>query len=112
MLTKEYERDVLRTAPTGNHSAHDKVTYALMGLCGESGEAMEVWKKAMYQGHELDIDHLISEMGDVLYYVTLAAIELGFSLDELMRLNVEKRKKRYPHGFDAERSKHRAKDDI
>ena len=111
MLTKEYERDVLRTAPS-NIDGDERLTCALMGLCGESGEAMDIWKKVLYQGHELDIDHMVSEVGDVLYYVTLAAIELGVSLDELMRQNVQKRKKRYPHGFDPERSKHRAKNDI
>lgn len=66
----------------------------------------------MYQGHEIDIEHFKKELGDCLWMIAEACDVLGTDLDEIMEMNIEKLKKRYPDGFSAERSLHRAECDI
>ncbi len=75
-----------------------------MGLCGESGELMDHMKKALFQGHEIDVDKIISEVGDVLRYVAAVATALNKDLSEIAQYNVEKLKKRFPNGFEEEKS--------
>ena len=80
---------------------------AVMGLAGEAGEVTDLVKKAVFQGHPLDINHLIEELGDVLYYLTWIAILLDIDISEIAFENMKKLTDRYPDGFDAERSIHR-----
>ena len=75
---------------------------SVMGLCGEAGEAIDIVKKWMAQGHELDKEHLKSELGDIAWYLAEAATALDISLEEVFQANIDKLKKRYPKGFDAE----------
>ena len=58
----------------------------LMGLCGEAGECMEILKKHRHQGHKLDREKLLDELGDVLWYVAEAAAGAGYTLDEVARV--------------------------
>ena len=81
----------------------------VMGLCGESGEAIDIVKKWLAQGHELDRDKLAKELGDICWYLAETATALDLSLEEIMEGNIEKLRQRYPDGFDAERSIHRIK---
>ena len=85
----------------------DILINSVMGLCGESGEAIDIVKKHLFQGHELDKQKLAKEMGDIAWYLAEAATALGMDLDDIFAANIEKLKKRYPEGFDAERSIHR-----
>ena len=80
---------------------------ALMGLCGESGEAIDLMKKHLYQGHDLDREKLIKELGDVAWYLAEAATGLGIDLSEVLQGNLDKLHARYPDGFDTWRSQHR-----
>ncbi len=80
----------------------------VMGLCGESGEAIDIVKKWLAQGHELDKEKLAKELGDICWYLAETATALGLSLEDIMAANIEKLKTRYPEGFDADRSIHRA----
>lgn len=80
---------------------------ASMGLSGESGECADIIKKVIFQEHELDKEHLAEELGDVLWYIAEAATAIGYDLDYIMETNIEKLKKRYPDGFDPERSIYR-----
>ena len=75
-----------------------------LGLTGESGEFADSVKKHLFQGHPIDVMNLAEEIGDVLWYCALAASALPFTLDEIAQRNIEKLKKRYPKGFEAERS--------
>ncbi len=77
---------------------------SVMGLCGESGEAIDIVKKHHFHGHNLDKDKLIKELGDIAWYLAEAATALDISLEEVLALNIEKLKKRYPEGFDKEKS--------
>lgn len=85
----------------------DKILNGCMGMCGEAGECIDALKKHMFQGHELDIEHLIEECGDCLWYIAELATGLGVGLDVVAERNIEKLRKRYPDGFDAEHSIHR-----
>lgn len=80
---------------------------AVMGLNGEAGECQEIVKKAMFHGHELDIEELLLEAGDVLWYLTELCNELGISVDTIAKLNLQKLKNRYPDGFTHEASRER-----
>lgn len=85
---------------------------SVMGLCGESGEAIDIVKKWMAQGHELDKEHLARELGDIAWYLAEAATALEIPLEDVLRANLEKLKKRYPDGFDPQKSLTRLQGDL
>jgi len=80
----------------------DRLLLAAMGLCGEAGEVMEIWKKHLISHKTLDRDDLLEEMGDVFWYFTLMMIDNGFDLDMIVEANMEKLRKR--QGENNERS--------
>ena len=90
----------------------DVLINSVMGLCGESGEAIDIVKKWMAQGHELDKEHLTKELGDIAWYLAEAATALEFPLDDILQANIDKLKKRYPDGFDAQKSLVRLQGDL
>ena len=74
---------------------------AAVGLSAEGGEFMEIVKKMVFQGKPWNDDnreHLIIELGDVMWYVAQACMALDISFDEVVETNVNKLKKRYPGG--------------
>lgn len=77
---------------------------ATMGMVGEAAETLEHMKKVLDQGHELDVDKLIEEGGDTLWYVAKLARACGITLEELAQRNIDKLRRRYPEGFDANMS--------
>jgi NTP pyrophosphatase (non-canonical NTP hydrolase) len=81
---------------------------ALLGLCGESGEDSEVYKKHVFQGHKLDKDKLVRELGDVLFYLGLAAYSLNIDIHTMFLANQEKLSARYGEGFMASKSVNRS----
>ena len=85
----------------------DVLINGVMGLCGESGEAIDIVKKWLAQGHELDKEKLAKELGDIAWYLAETAYALDIPLEDIFRGNIEKLKKRYPEGFAAERSVNR-----
>lgn len=88
-------------------SREDALLNGVMGLCGESGEAIDLVKKHRFHGHGLDREALAKELGDVAWYLAETAYGLDIPLEEIFRGNLEKLRKRYPAGFDPERSKNR-----
>ena len=93
-------------------SRRDVLINSVMGLCGESGEAIDIVKKWLAHGHELDKEHLVKELGDIAWYLAEAATALEVPLEDILQANLEKLKKRYPDGFDSKRSLIRLKGDI
>ena len=93
----------------------ERLTTAGIGLAAESGEFLEIVKKMVFQGKPWNDDnreHLIIELGDVMWYVMQACMALDVTLDEVIAGNVEKLKKRYPGGdFNVYHSENRAADD-
>ena len=84
------------------------VLNGVLGLAGESGECCDIVKKNRFQGHELNKEHLIEELGDVMWYIAETASGLGVTLEEVAQYNLDKLHKRY-HGnhFNKEDSIHR-----
>lgn len=85
---------------------------ACIGLSGEVGEFNDLIKKWVFHEKELDVEHAKKEMGDVLWYVAMMCEAFGWSMDEIMQMNVDKLKARYPEGFDVTRANNRANDDV
>ena len=111
MTINEYQELAMRTL-NPNLSQKDILINGVMGLCGESGEAIDLVKKHLAQGHELDKEHLAKELGDIAWYLAEAATALDIPLEDIFQANIEKLKKRYPEGFETERSLSRSKEDI
>ena len=97
----EYQRLAARTS---NTTGEDKICNGCLGLAGECGEVVDLYKKHRYQGHELDYSKMVEELGDVLWYVAEIASGLNISLGAIARRNIDKLRRRNPEGFAAERS--------
>lgn len=110
MTINEYQKAALRTADTSSFS--DLLINGTMGLCGEAGECIDIVKKWKFQQHEIDFAHLAKELGDVAWYLAVTAFAIGYNLETVMQMNIDKLLKRYPEGFDADRSQHREEGDI
>ena len=93
----------------------ERLTTAGVGLAAESGEFLEIVKKMVFQGKPWNDDnreHLIIELGDVMWYVAQACMALDIPFDDVIVRNVEKLEKRYPGGsFDVGKSEDRAPGD-
>ena len=89
---------------------------AAFGLTAESGEFTEVVKKIILQGkpyNEEKVFHMKRELGDICWYIAQACMALDTSFDEIMEMNVDKLKARYPGGeFDVHKSENRAEGDL
>lgn len=93
-------------------SRDDALKNAALGLSGECGEVVDMLKKFFYQGQELDIIHLMLEVGDVFYYLYWIGMLLDIDISEMYFANIEKLNKRYPDGFDTYLANHRAEGDM
>ena len=111
MQVNEYQKLAMTTLnPKLNRK--EVLINSVMGLCGESGEAIDIVKKWLAQGHELDRDRLAKELGDIAWYLAEAATALEIPLEDVFQANIDKLKKRYPEGFDVERSLVRLDGDL
>lgn len=114
----DYQEKALRTWNASNSVEHRLQNVAL-GLSGEAGEVADVVKKTVHHGHSLlrgdntrglpksegiHVHELAKELGDIMYYVSVGAHELGYTLQEIAEININKLSKRYPEGFSAEAS--------
>ena len=112
MTINEYQTAALRTAQTDKLTARELLLNSALGLCGESGEVADLLKKYHFQGHNLDLDHVAKELGDIAWYLAVGAYAIGYDLETILQMNVDKLKARYPNGFSADRSLHRAENDV
>lgn len=106
MTINEYQK-LAMTTQNPALSERDVLLNGVMGLCGESGEAIDIVKKWLAQGHELDKAHLAKELGDIAWYLAETATVLGLTLEEILQANIDKLRARYPEGFSTEKSLHR-----
>lgn len=111
MTINEYQQGALRTL-NKTLNPLQQLTDGLMGLNGEAGEAIDILKKHMFQGHSLDKEHLAKELGDVAWYLAITADAIGYELEAIMQMNLNKLYSRYPDGFKAENSIQRKENDI
>lgn len=101
----DYQQAAMRTA-----AEKDPVRLlqnGVLGLAGESGEVADHLKKHLFQGHELSRKHVAEELGDICWYVAVSSYAIGYDMEEIFRINVKKLMKRYPNGFEKERSLNR-----
>ena len=98
MTINEYQKLAMTTLNPAL-STDEVLINGVMGLCGESGEAIDIVKKWFAQGHELDREKLIKELGDVAWYLAEISHALGVTLEEVLERNINKLKERYPDGF-------------
>ena len=133
-MTVDYEKytefvNAVTSDESKDYSAFDKRTYdltkdipverlltAALGICAEGGEFTEVVKKIVFQGkpvNDENIFHMKRELGDICWYLAQACMALDTSFDEVIEMNVEKLKARYPGGeFDVHFSENRKEGDL
>lgn len=111
MTINEYQKEALRTE-SGMDNTYPRILNGLMGLNGEAGEAIDILKKHLFQGHDLNKEHLAKELGDVAWYLAVSADAIGYKLEDILQMNINKLKQRYPEGFKAELSINRNENDI
>jgi len=114
--SKDYQCFVESISSLNGKGANiERLLTAAVGISAEGGEFMEIVKKMVFQGKPWNDDnreHLIIELGDVMWYVANACIALGVDFDDVVKGNVKKLEKRYPGGsFSVEKSEVRAKGD-
>ena len=112
MTINEYQTAALRTAQTDKLTSNELWRNSALGLSGESGEVADLVKKHRFQGHDLDIDHVAKELGDIAWYLAVGAYAIGYDLETILQMNVDKLKARYPDGFSTGCSLHRDKNDV
>ena len=133
-MTVDYDKyiefvNAVTSDESKDYSAFDKRTYELtkdipverlltaaLGICAEGGEFTEVVKKIVFQGkpvNEENIFHMKRELGDICWYLAQACMALDTSFDEVIEMNVDKLKARYPGGeFDVHKSENRKDGDL
>ena len=115
--SKDYEAFVYRIQELeGEEFPTERLLTAAVGMSAEAGEFTEVVKKIIFQGKPVtdeNLFHLKRELGDIMWYVAQACIGLNVSLDEVIEMNVDKLKSRYPGGeFDVHQSENRKEGDV
>lgn len=98
-----YQDNARLTANDGGTRKERLANWAL-GLAGEAGEVADIIKKHVYHGHNLELEELKDELGDVLWYLANMSYDVDLWLSEIAEGNVEKLRGRYPKGFSKERS--------
>ena len=110
MTGNEYQELAARTI-NKDLLKRDTEFHALHGMVGEIGELHSIYQK-MYQGHEVKEEHLKKELGDLLWFIAEYCTANDWKLEEVMRLNIDKLKARFPEGFEIEKSLHRKEGDV
>lgn len=110
MTANEYQKLAARTMNQWL-KVDEWEAHALHGMVSEIGELHGIYQKE-YQGHKIDEKHLKKELGDLLWFIAEYCTANGWELEEIMRMNIDKLKARFPEGFEAEKSLHRAEGDI
>ena len=111
MEVNAYQKLALRTL-NKDLTTKEQLADGLMGLNGEAGEAIDILKKHLFQGHDLDKKHLAKELGDVAWYLAVSADAIGYDLEVILKTNIDKLRDRYPTGFNSDLSLNRKEDDI
>lgn len=113
MTGNEYQALAMKTASDVSTACDENLLLqGVMGMCGEAGEAIDIVKKHLMQGHPLDRQHIAKEIGDVLWYAATAAKAIGYDLDTIMQMNIDKLALRYGDRFDSDKSQHRKAGDV
>ena len=126
MTPREYQKLAMRTRDddassrlmqailygADQHTDTSHIIEACMGLSGEVGEMVDMFKKNVFHQKPLDDAHAVRELGDILWYIALICDAKGWDLEMVMELNIEKLRQRYPDGFGVERANNRKENDL
>ncbi len=114
--SKEYIEFNKRCFDLSSEVPVQRLLTAALGICAEGGEFTEVVKKIVFQGkpfNEDNVFHMKRELGDIMWYVAQACMALDTDFNEIVEMNVEKLKARYPGGeFDVNHSENRQEGDL
>lgn len=83
-----------------------------LGLSGEAGEFTDMIKKWIFHEKPLDVVHAEKELGDIMWYVAMICESFGWKLEDIMQMNVDKLKTRYPDGFNVDHANNRKEGDV
>lgn len=107
MDIETYSKLAIRTAPVETASLSG-IVHAALGIGGESGEILDHVKKVAYNHRELDVNHLVAEIGDVMWYINMMLVTLGVDWSTVLEKNIAKLETRYPDlRYDPNRSLNR-----
>ena len=109
MTVNEYQKAAMVTLNPALDQK-DVLINGVMGLCGESGEVIDIVKKHLAQGHELDVEKIAKELGDVAWYLAETATAIGYDLETICQMNLDKLNRRYPKGFSTDCSVNRTEE--
>lgn len=104
----EYQ-ELARRTQSKEMTYNDMLYHALFGMCSELGEIHSIFQH-FYQGEGMDGERkaaLVSEAGDLLWFLSEFCDALSITMDDIANANINKLRRRYPYGFDVERSAHR-----
>lgn len=107
-----YPTIVSKTSNRDKNSYEERMSNIGLGLAGEIGEVVDILKKHIYHGHDLDMTALLLELGDVMYYLCWLCLETGLDFSDIWFANMAKLNARYPDGFSTEKSQHRETGDV
>lgn len=110
MRGNEYQKLASRTI-NNDLTELQKEYHALHGMISEVGEIHGIYQKS-YQGHEIKQEHLKKEVGDLLWFIAEYCTVMGWKLEDIMRMNINKLIARFPDGFEADKSLNRKEGDI
>lgn len=106
MRYEEYKEKAMRTK-NNELSKRDLLIESVMGLTGEAGEVADIVKKYLYQGHNLDKEHIKEEVGDVMWYIVELLESVDLELEDCLQYNIDKLNSRYEGGFSKDKSVNR-----
>ena len=105
MNFNEFQEHAKRTQPPEGND--DDITNYALGLIGEAAEVSELIKKWRFHGHDLNKEKIAEELGDVLHYLAGLSTMIGYSMEVVAEMNVDKLLDRYPDGFSEQHSRNR-----
>ncbi len=97
MDIETYSKLAIRTAPVETASLSG-IVHAALGIGGESGEILDHVKKVAYNHRELDVNHLVAEIGDCVWYINFMLANLKVDWSTVLKKNIAKLEARYPDG--------------
>lgn len=105
-MTTDYYQQAVALTINRNLTSDEQRLHALYGIASEAGKLNGIYQKA-YQDREIDGSKLINELGDLLWFIVEYCNAMDWTLENIMMTNIQKLRKRYPNGFEEERSLHR-----
>lgn len=115
MNFKDYIKNALRTENIDFDGIRNRLSlvstmrllHGSIGISTEAGELLDAMKKFVFYGRPIDRINVKEEIGDTLYYTALLIDEMGFDLDDILQINSDKLRARYPEKFDSDKATNR-----